>query len=107
MNITPFEVYWIMQSDTIRIVCILFSILFLLFFFINLHVKYRCGRDELSDSFIVLNFLTSMFFIIAFAFIPTTNSLMAMYIIPRLSHSQIVQNIPAELQFYINNLLIK
>lgn len=115
--ISPWTVYFILMLDNIS--GFLGAIIFLCvatFVFSGGVGAFIKGTSDspIEDNILTIFFnrykikLVFLFFICLFfqSFLPSTKQAVAIYLIPELSKSQTIRNIPEEFQIIVNNLLV-
>lgn len=108
MNITPFEVYLIMQADAF----VEFLLILIVVCLISAAYKsalMMSGQDSEEENIatwknINYTFLVVLVISVLALAIPSTKELVAMYVIPKLAQSTVATNLPHELQVYIDSL---
>lgn len=106
MNLTPTAIYWILQADSFVIASLILALVFgsvMLFGFVATCIddesKLGCGLS-LFAAFLMFVFIA------AAAFIPSTRTLTAMYVLPPIINNDVVQkDIPECVKALIQNVI--
>jgi len=101
MNITPNDVYWVLQLDQIH-EAIVGVILFMILAFIGLFVCIMSAiSDEVVSRFVgstvlFIHFLVVLLLFGVMVFLPTTRTALAMYVVPKIADSEVVEKLQGD-----------
>lgn len=101
MEITPFEIYLVMQMDSF---CVLFSVLFLFMgglalasVFVVCEYDTENKRRTLFKKVLMVTATLSVVSLLLAVFIPSSKTVAAMYVVPKIVNNENVQKIPDEM----------